>query len=377
MSRHSAIRPAVARLPLFGSLPTADTVAASGQATAMLHLNECPYPPSPRVVEAIRSHAGGLNRYAETRPARLAESLARRTGVPADRIVIGNGSDEILALISVMTLEAGDNAVMPTPSFPRYRIAAAMQGAQPRLIRVKPDGSNDVDALLGAIDENTRVVYACTPNNPSGAPMTQEDIGRLVSGVPDHVLLVMDEAYAEFHQFEHGADALPALAKRQGLWLSTRTFSKAYALAGLRVGYALAGSRELADALVKVKLNFNLNRLAVHAAIAALEDQAYSDFCIGAVVAERGRLAGRLAAAGIACLPSRANFLSFDIGRNAVPVMTAMAERGVLVREWRDPGFETFIRISIGLPEENDRAFDELMRALGPVENLSIAKPNA
>lgn len=360
----TAIRPAVSRLGSVGPMDTADTLAARGQDMAMLHLNECSYPPSPKVIESIRTHAAGLNRYAEARPARLAEMLAAHTGIPAGRIVIGNGSDEILALISVMTLEAGDNAVMQTPSFPRYKIAAAMQGAEPRQVTIRRDGSTDAEALLAAIDANTRVVYACTPNNPSGTPMPPEDIQRLADGVPDDVLLVMDEAYAEFNLHEGGSDALPLLAKRRGLWLSTRTFSKAYALAGMRLGYALASSRELAEALVKVKLTFNLNRLAVHAGMAALEDQAYSAHCIGQAINERERLGERLRGLGLVTMPSRANFISFDIGRNAVPVVAAMAASGVLVREWRDPGFETHLRISIGLPHENDRAFSALCDAL-------------
>lgn len=360
----NAIRPAVHRLGNAPAMDTADTLERRGQPVAMLHLNECSYPPSPNVIAAIQAHAAGLNRYAEARPARLAEMLAARTGVPADRIVIGNGSDEILALISVMALETGDNAVMQAPSFPRYRLAAAIQGAEARQVQIRRDGGTDVEALLAAIDADTRVVYACTPNNPSGTPMPPEDIVRLADTVPDDVLLVMDEAYAEFNQHEGGSDAVPLLASRRGLWLSTRTFSKAYALAGLRLGYALASSRELAEALVKVKLTFNLNRLAVHAGIAALEDQAYSARCIGEAISERERLRQRLTGLGLTVMPSRANFISFDLGRSAVPVVAAMAASGVLVREWRDPGFETFMRISIGLPYENDRAFEALCDAL-------------
>lgn len=360
----TAIRPAVNRLVAAGPMDTADSLARGGRDVAMLHLNECSDPPSPKVIEAIAAHAAGLNRYAEARPAKLAGMLATRTGIPADRIVIGNGSDEILALVSVMSLEAGDNAVMQSPSFPRYRIAAVMQGAEARLVPIRRDGSTDVDAMLAAIDHNTRVVYACTPNNPSGTPMPPEDIARLADGVPADVLLVMDEAYAEFNQHQGGSDALPQLMSRRGFWLSTRTFSKAYALAGLRLGYALAGSTEVAEALVKVKLTFNLNRLAVHAGVAALEDEAYSARCIAQAISERERLAQRLQGLGLATMLSRANFISFDLGRKAAPVVAAMAAAGVLVREWREPGFESFMRISIGLPEENDRAFDALCQAL-------------
>lgn len=359
---HGVIRRSVAGLPPFQGVPTAD--APGRPDAALLHLNESPFSPSPKVIEAICAAAAGLNRYAEARPAKLAAELGALTGRSADTILIGNGSDEILALIAQMALEPGDNAVMPTPSFPRYRIGTAIQGASARLLRIAADGSNDVEAMLAAIDAKTRIVFACTPNNPSGAPLGEEALERLVMGVPEHVLLVVDEAYAEFNAFEGGGDALPHLARRKGPWISTRTFSKAYALAGLRLGYALCSDAGIAEGLVKVKCNFNLNRLAVHAGLAALQDADYSRACIAAVVAERDRLAARIRAMGFAPLVSRANFLSFDTRRDAVPIINAMASSGVLVREWRDPGFETFIRISIGAPGDNNRALDALSEAL-------------
>jgi histidinol-phosphate aminotransferase len=366
VTRSSVIRPEIARLPTFGGVPTADSFG-EGEQPLLLHLNECPYPPSPKVVEAIRRAAAGGNRYAEARPHALSERLAAMAGVEPERIVLGAGTDEILAMIAVMALGPGDAAVVPTPSFPRYRLSALMQGAEPVLAALKPDGSNDVMALLDAVDARTRVLYACTPNNPSGAPLAPDELERLAAGTPADVLLVVDEAYAEFNLFEGGVDALPALSRRQGPWISTRTFSKAYALAGLRIGYAIASDREIAEGLSKVKLNFNLNRLAVHAALAALDDIAHARELIGRAVAERNRVAGALEAMGLPPLPSRANFLSFDIRRAAGPVMRHMAERGVFVREWRDPGHESFIRITIGAPHENDRALAALREALAPM----------
>lgn len=362
MRDRGIIRPRVAQLPAFQGVPTAD--APGRPDAALLHLNESPFPPSPKVIDAICSAASGLNRYAEARPAQLAEAIGAMTGRAPETIVIGNGSDEILALIAEMVLEPGDGAVMPTPSFPRYRIATAIAGATAHLIRTANDGANDVEAMIAAIDDRTRIVFACTPNNPSGASLSAEALDRLFTGVPEHILLVVDEAYAEFNAYEGGGDALPHLAKRKGPWISTRTFSKAYSLAGLRLGYALCSDAAIAEGLVKVKCNFNLNRLAVHAGLAALQDAAYSQACIGKVVAERERMAGRIRAMGYAPLPSRANFLSFDGHRNTVPIINAMASQGVLVREWRDPGFETFIRFSIGAPEENDRALEAFGKAL-------------
>ena len=355
----------VRSLPVFAGVPTADSIAAdpSGRNSALLHLNECPFPPSARVVDAICRAAAGVNRYGEPRPAALGIALASKTGVAAGNIVIGNGSDEILGLVCQMALEPGASAVMPTPSFPRYRIGARMMGAETRLVPVLADGRNDVAGLLRAIDRTTTVVFACTPNNPSGAPLPPDEIRALAEGVPDDVLLVMDEAYCEVDAAEGGVGALGELIRRRGPWLSTRTLSKAYAIAGMRVGYGLAGDAAVADGLLRVKLNFNLSRLAVAAALAALSDERYSQECIAKVVAERRRLAAGIEALGFETLPSRANFVSFDYRANAVPVMAAMAGEGIFVREWRDPGFETFIRITVGLPEENDRALQSLARA--------------
>lgn len=360
----------VRALPVFAGVPTADSLARDqmGHDPVLLHLNECPFPPSPRVVDAICRAAAGVNRYGEPRPAALGAALASKTGIAAGNIVIGNGSDEILGLVCQMALGPGDSAVMPTPSFPRYRIGARMMGAETRLVRILEDGRNDVAGLLKAIDHTTKVVFACTPNNPSGAPLAPDEIRALVEGVPDDVLLVVDEAYYEFDAAEGGTGALDELARRRGPWLSTRTLSKSYAIAGMRVGYGLAGSQAVADGLVRVKLNFNLSRLAVAGAQAALADERYSQECVARVIAERRRLAAGIEGLGFGTLPSRANFVSFDYRANAVPVMAAMAAEGVFIREWRDPGFETFIRITVGLPEENDRA----LRALGRATALDM-----
>ena len=356
----------VRALPVFAGVPTADSLAPDpqGRNPALLHLNECPFPPSPRVIDAICRAAAGVNRYGEPRPAALGAALASKAGIAAGNIVIGNGSDEILGLVCQMALGPGDSAVMPTPSFPRYRISARMMGAETRLVRILEDGRNDVAGLLHAIDRTTKVVFACTPNNPSGARIAPEEIRALVEGVPEDVLLVVDEAYYEFDAAEGGTGALGELARRRGPWLSTRTLSKSYAIAGMRVGYGITGSPAVVDGLLRVKLNFNLSRLAVAAAQAALADERYSQDCIASVVAERRRLSAGIEGLGFGTLPSRANFVSFDYRANAVPAMAAMAAEGVFVREWRDPGFETFIRITVGLPEENDRALRALAGAV-------------
>ena len=352
------LSPAVRTLSAFGGVPTSVSLTRDGSAhnPVLLHLNECPYPPSPLVIEAVSRAVASVNRYGDPRPGSLAALIASRNGFPPPQVVIGNGSDEILGLVPQMALGPGDNAVMPTPSFPRYRLGTRAMGAEARMVLNLDDGRNDVAGLLAAIDANTKVVFACTPNNPSGAPLPQDEIRALVQGVPEDVLLVVDEAYYEFDAAQGGIGALPELRGRRGPWLSTRTLSKAYSIAGLRIGYGLAGSPEVADGLVRVKLNFNLSCLAVVAAEAALSDEAYAQGCIAKALAERGRVSGLIEKMGYRTLPSRANFVSFDYGPNAASVIAHLAAQGIFLREWRDPGYATFIRMTIGLPQENDRA---------------------
>ncbi len=366
MSSPRFLSPAVQTLTAFGGVQTAASLAREGAVRdpVLLHLNECPFPPSPRVVEAVSHAVASVNRYGDPRPGALAELIAARNGMLPSQVVIGNGSDEILGLVAQMALAPGDSAVMPTPSFPRYRLGTRAMGAEARMVRNLADGRNDVAGLLAAVDGSTKVVFACTPNNPSGAPLPQDEIRALVQGVPDDVLLVVDEAYYEFDAAQGGMGALPELRQRRGPWLSTRTLSKAYAIAGMRIGYGLAGSAAVADGLVRVKLNFNLSCLAVVAAEAALSDEPYAQSCITRALAERERVNGLIEKMGYRTLPSRANFVSFDYGANAVAPIARMAAEGVFIREWRDPGYETFIRMTIGLPTENDRALQALA-ALG------------
>ena len=349
------VNASIRAMPVFAGVPGPDDRDA-----VYLHLNESPSPPAPSVIAAIVAAASRVNRYAEPRPVGLGRAIAARHGVAPETVVIGNGSDEILQMIATMTIAPGTDAVMPTPSFPRYRIGTRIMGGEPRLVRVLPDGRNDVEGLLAAITPATRVVYACTPNNPSGATLPPDEIAHLARSVPEHVLLVVDEAYADFATAEGESDALPALAGRRGPWISARTLSKAQALAGLRLGYALCGSRAVADSLVKVKLNFNVSVLAVAAAEAALADPAYTQEAVRRIIAARGELADGLAALGYTTLPSRTNFVAFDSGEDAIALIGRMGARGVHIREWRDPGFETFARITVGTPQENAAALKAL-----------------
>jgi histidinol-phosphate aminotransferase len=364
----ACVKPWIKAMPIGGAPLSAVDVARDGglEGRHLLHLNECPYPPSEKVVAAIIAAATTVNRYPEPRGMALARRLAERYGVSVEQLAFGTGSDELLHFACALCLGPGDSAVMPTPSFPRYRVSTALVGAEPILVKLDPRGANDVSAQVAALKPNTKILFACTPNNPSGAFLSQEELDRLIADTPDDVLLAMDEAYYEFGKVDGAPDVLAALAKRRGPWMVFRTFSKAYALAGMRVGYCIASTPELAANMRKLSTTFNVTNLAFDAAIAALDSPDYTSAILANCTRERGRIADGLKALGYDPMPTSGNFISFDCGRKVDPIIEAMRARGVLIREWRDPGYETHLRISIGDAKSTDAVLLCLTEVLGP-----------
>lgn len=365
-ARASALRPLIAAMPKGGYPLTAVEIERTHGVgnVRMLHLNESPLPPSPKAIAAIAAGAATVNRYPEAASATLAAALAARTGVQPDCMMFGVGSDELLHFCCAATLDAGDGAVLPEPSFPRYKVSTRLMGGVIQPAKLRADGANDPDALLAAIDDRTRLMFVCNPNNPSGGLLGAAELQHLIAGVPDRVLLVLDEAYWEFGIAAGGVDSLPLLRARTGPWVVLRTFSKAYALAGIRVGYALCSSPEVAGALAKFKNTFSVTNLAYEAALAALEDQAHLTALVGGARAELARLDQGLRALGLSPLPTAANFISADIARPVAPVIEALKAEGILIRDWREPGYETFIRITAGTAEDTDAVLAALRTVL-------------
>jgi histidinol-phosphate aminotransferase len=343
---------------------TAGDLAARGlTGLRLLHLNESPYPPSPRALAAITASAAEMHRYPAVRGQPLADALAARTGIAPNRIIIGSGSGELILFACLLTLSPGDNIVGPAPTFPAYAHAARLFGAATLRAKLDAAGAPDTRTLAAAITDRTRLVFCCTPNPPSGNIMSAAAIEALATAVPESALLVVDEAYYEFARFEGGPDLLTVLSKRRGPWLVLRTFSKAYSLAGLRIGYALCGSDDVAEAFRRAMVPYNVTNVGLAAAHAALDDDAYLQHTLGLVVGERRRLGDGLARLGLAPLASVANFLSVALPGPASPVVEALRQRGILVRDWRDPDHLREIRITIGTSDDTDA----VIRALGEI----------
>ena len=318
--------------------------------------NENPLGCSSAAAQAIADHAGQAHIYPDFDCYDLRHALARHCGVRPDQVLPGAGSSELILLVARAFLENGRNAVMPQFSFQAYESCTKSVGADTIIVPVD-DWIPDVARLLAAITTDTRLLYLATLNNPTGTLFPPEDLEQLVTALPEHVVLVLDEAYREFTPPDSQPDVLAMLARRRNM-LSLRTFSKIHGLAGLRVGYAL-GDPELLQTLRKLQLPFSVNSIAQAAAIAALGDTNFIRRAYENNLQERGRLAEALAERGYRQVPSQGNFILFHVGDGATTARELM-RRGVIVRPVGNYGLSEWLRVSVGLPHENERFLDAL-----------------
>ena len=319
-----------------------------------LNTNECPYPPSPRALEAIRAAAGdGLRLYPDPECLELRQTIARRYRVSQNQVFVGNGSDEILAFAFQAFFDPEREIVFPRVSYSFYPVYAQYFGLNCRRVEMNPDFSVPVDALCG---DNGGVVLA-NPNAPTGMALTLDEVERLVQSNPQAVVIV-DEAYVDF-----GADSAVPLIQSYPNLLVVQTASKSRALAGLRVGWAM-GNSNLINALRCVRDCFNsytVDRVAAAGLKAAMEDEGYFQSIRGRVMAARDKTARRLSDLGFTVLPSRANFLFVTYpGLSGAALQDGLREKGILVRRWDDPVIAEWLRITVG----TDQEMDVLLRAL-------------
>lgn len=323
--------------------------------------NENPLGASPKALEAIRGELVELTRYPDGNGFALKKRIGERCGVTLDQITLGNGSSDILDLVARAYLAPGLNAVFSEFAFAMYPIVTQAVGAEARITAAKNHG-HDLPAMLAAIDNNTRVVFIANPNNPTGTWFAADALNTFLAAVPEHVLVVLDEAYIEYAQGAGLPDGLSYLADYPNLLVS-RTFSKAYGLASLRVGYGLS-SPVVADVLNRVRPPFNVNSLALAAACAALDDSEYLNK--SRILNEVGmeQLEGGLRLLGLSWIPSKGNFIAFDLGRESAPVYQGLLREGVIVRPLAGYGMPNHLRVTIGLPAENTRFLEALARVL-------------
>jgi histidinol-phosphate aminotransferase len=327
-----------------------------GLTTYKLSSNENPYPPLPGVVMAATRAAEQMNRYPDMGNTALYEALADRFGVSTDHLALATGSVALIYQLVQAFCEPGDEVVYAWRSFEAYPIAVTAAGARNVQVPVLPDGRHDLDAMAAAITDRTKVVMVCTPNNPTGPSVTQTELDDFLARVPEHVLVVVDEAYVEFVRMSDPVNGVATVRAHDNV-VSTRTFSKAYGLAGFRVGYAVA-PQPIATALRAVSLPFGVSNVAQAAAIASLRAEPELLERVESLVAERERVVKGLADVGLTVPEAQGNFVWFAAGDRTVDLAAAADELGIVVRPFAGDG----ARISIGETEANDRVI-ELARA--------------
>ncbi|MGB8649122.1 MAG: histidinol-phosphate transaminase [Mycobacteriales bacterium] len=322
---------------------------AAGQDLSRLASNETPFPLLPSVAAAVSDALADSNRYPDPAATRLTEALAGKHGVDPDRIAVGCGSVQLVQELVEIACDAGEEVVFGWRSFEAYPTLTTVAGAVP--VKVPLSGAHlDLPAMAAAVTDRTRLVLLCSPNNPTGPALAADDVKSFLETVPGHVLVVLDEAYAEFVDDPLAVDGTRLLSSYPNL-LVLRTFSKAYGLAGLRVGYAVAGTPEVAGALRQVHLPFAVSIAAQAAALASLdvEDQLLAQ--VAQVVARREPLRQALLAQGWDVPPTQGNFVWLPTGADSDRVSQVFEEHGVLVRCFSGEG----LRITVGTDRDNER----------------------
>ena len=329
--------------------------------------NENPLGPGPFARAALAAALAGVGMYPDGSGHVLRARLAAKHEVAIGQVTLGNGSNDVLVLLAGTFLTPEHEAVYSQYAFAVYPIAVQASGAQARVAAANPPDhrmplGHDPAAILAAMSPKTRIVFLANPNNPTGTWLTGPELEALIRAIPPEVIVVLDEAYHEYSVGAGVPDGSALLARHPNL-VVVRTFSKAYGLAGLRVGYALSHP-DVADLLNRVRQPFNVSVVGLAAAAAALDDRAHVEITLALNRQGLARLREGLTALGLTVLPSAANFLLCDLRRPAAPVSDALLRRGVIVRPVANYGLPNHLRISTGSAEQNERALAAMAAAL-------------
>jgi histidinol-phosphate aminotransferase len=309
--------------------------------------NENPFGCSPIASAALQGELKNMNLYPESTAPLLAQKIADKLMISMDSILVGNGSDELIHLLARAYVRDGDEVIMADVTFPRYETNVLIEGGNPVKVPLI-DGVHDLDGMFQAITEKTRMIFVCNPNNPTGTIVDKLKLQSFIDRVPEHILLVIDEAYYEYVITDQFLQTLPLLNTHPNL-IIFRTFSKIYGLAALRIGYGVMHPA-LAAELLKVKDAFNTNRLAQIAAIASIDDDDFVAFCVEKNEEGRIYLQNELTRLGIPYYPSHGNFIMVNLSWPGNNVFESLLKQGIIVRPC---GYPNSIRVTIGSEEEN------------------------
>jgi histidinol-phosphate aminotransferase len=344
------LRPEMAKLPTYKAGKKVASV--NGLTAYKLSSNEVAHSPLPSVVAAIVDAANEINRYPDPFTTKLNQALSDKFSVPVDQIATGTGSVGVCQQIIQAVAGAGDEVIYAWRSFEAYPIIATIAGALSVQVPLTQDGQHDLNAMLSAITPKTRVIFVCTPNNPTGGIVTQQQINELLAKVSKDVLVVIDEAYVEFNRDDNAIDGIATMKAHTNVGV-LRTFSKAYGLAGLRVGYFI-GPKNVADAVRKTAVPFGVSNIAQAAAVASLEHEAELFKRVDEVIADRRWFESELATLGFKLPPSQANFVWLPLGDRTEEFASRSEGIAVSIRPFPGEG----VRISIGERQALERVIE-------------------
>jgi histidinol-phosphate aminotransferase len=357
--------------------PWFDIVPVDGDGCRLLELssNENPFGPSPAVAEVLSGLAPQIGRYPDPTCRRLRAALSEHTGVAPEYIGVGNGAENLIELLCQTFLSPGDRVVTQAPCYGLHDIHPRAMGAVVDKVRMAPDLGFDVPAWQAALARPAKLVMFSNPSNPVGCILDRKGFSQVLAATPRGALLVVDEAYGEYAaELPEFPESLKELRTQLRPWIVLRTFSKAYGLAGLRVGYAIASDPRIVTWLNRVRSPYNVNHAAQETALAALKDPEHMLEGVRKVAELRTSLAERLRAHGYRVAPSHACFLFIEVGGGSgVRVAERLRERGIAVKPWREEGYTSFIRVTIGHQEDNDRFFAALLAVSEP--SLETSRP--
>ena len=312
--------------------------------------NENPVGPSPKIIDSIEKIVKETHRYPDGNATRLKAKISRKFNILENQVTVGNGSNDIIEFVARSFLGPNDSAVYSEHAFEFYPLVVTAVGAMGIEVPAK-NYSHDLEAMLASIEENTKLIFIANPNNPTGSFIEQSELLNFLEKVPEEIIVLLDQAYFDYSSFETSDLEFDVLERFPNLVIS-RSFSKAYGLAGFRVGYSVS-SIEIADYLNRVRQPFNANSLALYAAEIALDDDQFIKKCLELNFEQKQILFNGLQASGFECLPSRANFISFDCREDSNDAFNKLLLEGVIVRSLRVYKMPNFLRVSVGLPEEN------------------------
>jgi histidinol-phosphate aminotransferase len=317
--------------------------------------------PSPQALEAIRKELSNIHFYPEGTSPVLRKALAKVLSLAEENIVVSNGADNLILMIANAFVDEGDEVIMADPTFPVYTNVTRIMGGKPVRVRLR-DFTHDLDGMLNRVTRRTKLIFVCNPNNPTGTIVFEPSLNRFLAGLPGRVIVILDEAYGDFVEAPFYPSGLDYVKNGKQV-IALRTFSKVYGLAGLRVGYAI-GREDLIRCLYQVRDPFPVHRLAQAAAVAALGDTEHIVKSIQLVYEGRRYLYKELDRMGVRYVPSEANFVFIDFGKDIEEVFEGLLREGIIIRPGKTWGYLTCGRITIGRMEDNRRFIKALKKIL-------------